>query len=261
MLASPAPDGARTAPAPGTRDWAPGAGARTGCCWPPDAAGRTCGAASSQSTRHAPGTSAPPPKTTPAPPTRRATARHTTASRPPSAPPRGNDASPSQHGTAPPPRATPHRASPAKAPSRPRSDAAPVQETCTATQAGSPPQRGSALKSRSLSQNKNPPWFQRTPQYVLRANLEYAGPCRMGEGKHGAEIQIVGEHGVSVPFPPLHYDPVGGPWIPYHRPVDCLPSVIAEDANPVRRQVHVNQKLDAHECASGISRSSSLHAA
>ena len=157
MLASPAPDGARTAPAPGTRDWAPGAGARTGCCWPPDAAGRTCGAASSQSTRHAPGTSAPPPKTTPAPPTRRATARHTTASRPPSAPPRGNDASPSQHGTAPPPRATPHRASPAKAPSRPRSDAAPVQETCTATQAGSPPQRGSALKPRSLSQNKNPP--------------------------------------------------------------------------------------------------------
>ena len=75
----------------------------------------------------------------------------------PSAPPQGNDASPSQHGTAPPPRATPHRASPAKAPSRPRSDAAPVQETCTATQAGSPPQRGSALKSRSLSQNKNPP--------------------------------------------------------------------------------------------------------
>ena len=40
-----------------------------------------------------------------------ATARHTTASRPPSAPPQGNDASPSQHGTAPPPRATPHRAS------------------------------------------------------------------------------------------------------------------------------------------------------
>ena len=27
-----------------------------------------------------------------------------------------------------------------------------------ATQAGSPPQRGSALESRSLSQNKNPPW-------------------------------------------------------------------------------------------------------
>ena len=108
------------------------------------------------STRHAPGTSAPPPKTTPAPPT-----RHTTASRPPSAPPQGNDASPSQHGTAPPPRATPHRASPAKAPSRPRSDAAPVQETCTATQAGSPPQRGSALKSRSLSQNKNPPCRRR----------------------------------------------------------------------------------------------------
>ena len=72
------------------------AGAGTGCCWPPDAAGRTCGAASSQSTRHAPGTSAPPPKTTPAPPTRRATARHTTASRPPSAPPQGNDASPNR---------------------------------------------------------------------------------------------------------------------------------------------------------------------
>ena len=92
--------------------------------WPPDAAGRTCGAASSQSTRHALGTSAPPPKTTPAPPSRRATPRHTTASPPPSAPPRGNDASPSDHGTAPPPPATPHRASPPKGPSRPRPDAA-----------------------------------------------------------------------------------------------------------------------------------------
>jgi hypothetical protein len=36
----------------------------------------------------------------------------------------------------------------------------------------------------------------------VRANLEDAGPCRTGEGKRGAEIQIVGEHGVPVPFPP-----------------------------------------------------------
>ena len=153
--ASPAPDGVRTAPAPGTRDWEPGAGAGTGCCWPPDAAGRTCGAVSSQSTRHAPGTSAPPPKTTPVPPTRRATARHTTPSRPPSAPPQGNDASPSGHGTAPPPRATPRRASPAKAPSRLRCTAAPVQGPVPQLKRKSTPKRIRLEIQQSPSEQKS----------------------------------------------------------------------------------------------------------
>ena len=70
----PVPHQMATAPAPGTRDWEPGAGRvllATRCA------------------RHA------------LPPTRRATPRHTTASPPPSAPPRGNDAASSSGNTAP----------------------------------------------------------------------------------------------------------------------------------------------------------------
>ena len=91
----------------------------------------------------------------PAPPTRRAT--DTTASRPPSAPPQGNDASPSQHGTAPPPRATPHRAS-AKARSRPRSDQPLCQEDLYRNSSRKSTPKRIRLESRRLSQNKNPPW-------------------------------------------------------------------------------------------------------
>ena len=82
---------------------------------------------------------------------------------------RGNDASPSEHGT----RLLlgQHRTERSKAPSRPRSDAAPFKVPHLA---GSPPQRGSALESRSLSQNKNPPWGR-----PLRLSVRQSVPIRV----------------------------------------------------------------------------------
>ena len=112
-----------------------------------------------------------------------------------------------------------------------------------------------------LLQSRNDNLLQGISKYVLPTNLKYAGSGRVGERKHRAEVQIMGEHGVSVLGRPLHYCPIVGARISDRGPVDRLPSVVVENGYPIGRQVHVNQKVDAHECASGTSRSSTLHAA
>ena len=103
--------------------------------------------------------------------------------------------------------------------------------------------------------------FQKLRQYSLPTNLKYARSGRVGQRQNRAEVQIVGKHDMFVFYCPLHDGPVARAWIPYRGPMDCLPSVVIQNGNPIRRQIHVNHELDAHVRASGTSRSSTLHAA
>ena len=124
--ASHARDGACTATALASRGCAQRrAGAGTGSCWSADAAGQTAPRSPSQSSGRAPRTSAPVPRTPPAPATGGDDERHSAPSRPSPATHRGSGASASTPETEPPraarqcrpelPREPPHVHAPTRA--------------------------------------------------------------------------------------------------------------------------------------------------
>src|SRR5947209_3154702 len=47
----------------------------------------------------------------------------------------------------------------------------------------------------------------------------------------------------------------------HNGPVDGRPAVALENRHPIRRQIHVDEDVDAHATDSGTSRSSTRHAA
>ena len=96
---------------------------------------------------------------------------------------------------------------------------------------------------------------------ILCTDLKYPRFGRVRQGQDRAEVQIVGKHGISMFHRPLHDGPVAGACIPYRGPMDRRPPVAIRNGNPIGRQIHVHQEVDAHGRASGTSRSSTLHAA
>ena len=55
-----------------------------------------------------------------------------------------------------------------------------------------------------LTQRRGHQWCHIFRQHVLAANLQYAWSGRMGQGQHGAKIQVVGEDDVAVGQRPGH---------------------------------------------------------
>lgn len=74
-------------------------------------------------------------------------------------------------------------------------------------------------------------------QDVLTADLQHARPGRMGQGQHGAEIQVVGKHSVPIGQCPGHDDRIVGAWITDGGPMDRRPPVLGEFGDPLHRQV------------------------
>jgi len=98
-------------------------------------------------------------------------------------------------------------------------------------------------------------------QHVLPANLHHTRAAPLSQGQYRSEIQVVREHSVSIGLGPIHDRSVGGLGIAHRRPVGCRPMGILEQRNPVWRQVHVDQDLEAHGSGNATSRSSTRQAA
>lgn len=89
--------------------------------------------------------------------------------------------------------------------------------------------------------------------------INHAWPPRFGVGEQNPEVQIVREnHRLIVPGP-LHDFGVRCAGVTNLRPMHGLESIIPEQRNPLRREIHVNH--EPHVPASGTSISSTRHAA
>ena len=98
-------------------------------------------------------------------------------------------------------------------------------------------------------------------QYIGSANLKHTWSSCLGKSQHGAEIEVVREHNIVVGRSPFHYFGVAGTRVADPRPVNGRKPMALQQRCPAGGQVHIDHKSQLHERESGISRSSSLHAA
>jgi hypothetical protein len=101
--------------------------------------------------------------------------------------------------------------------------------------------------------------FQVRWQHVMSTHLNHARADRSRQCQHGAKVQIMCEHDVSVFACPGHNGAVRGSGIADCRPMNRRPAVIREDVNSGRRQADVDDEPD--HCPIGTSVSSTRHAA
>lgn len=94
---------------------------------------------------------------------------------------------------------------------------------------------------------------------VLRSDLNDAGSIGPQGCQQYTEIQVMSENDPAVRGCEIEDLRVCSPRLTNLRPVDCLESLIGQEAKPQRAQVHVDQEF--HAADSGTSISSTRHAA
>jgi len=119
----------------------------------------------------------------------------------------------------------------------------------------------SSQVSRVPRQGRHDSRCQMIGQYILPANLQHARSRRMCQRKHCPKIEIVREHDMTLASSPLHNGAIRCFWVADCAPMGRNPTVICQGADPIRRQIHINQNLQTHAPISGSSRSSIRHAA
>ena len=96
-------------------------------------------------------------------------------------------------------------------------------------------------------------------QHVLRTHLDHTWACSAGRREDRAKVQVVCEDDVSILSGPIQDRSICCPAVANPGPVNGMPTVTLEYANPVRSQVHIDK--DSHVVGSGSSASSARQAA